>query len=240
MKTLTTSEANRLEQLTKTVRDNLEGAFAVGLALAEIKGAKLYRAEFDSFEDFCRERFSLARAHAYRLIESAEIKMSPVGDKIQNERQARAISAVPESEREAVMQRVVESGPVTAKAIAAAAKETPPAVELDKEGRGIPPSILPLWQRADAAGKEAADMVSKIRGALKAGQAADDLVFGELAISSLLASLDNLYADLKRIRPHAVCHVCHGVRAAKCRACKGRGFVSKFFWDTCVPEEFKK
>ena len=222
------------------VRDNLDGVFAVGLALREIKESKLYRANFDTFEDFCRERFNLARNYAYRLMESAEIKMLPIGNKIQNEAQARAIAAVPETAREEVMARVVSAGPVTANAIAAAAKEIVPAVELDKVGNGIPPSILPLWQRADAAGKEASDVVSKIRTVFKAAQTDDDPIFRELSHSSVLAALDNLYADLKRIRPHAVCHVCNGVRVDKCKACRGRGFVSKFFFDTCVPEEFKK
>lgn len=241
MKTeLTTTETNRLAHLTAVVIGGLDGVFAVGLALREIRDSRLYRLDFETFEDFCRSRFDMDRTYAHRLVDAAEIKMLPIGNKIQNESQARAIAAVPEKEREDVMARVEAAGPVTAKAITAAAKEPVVAVELDKVGKEIPAKVLALWQRADSAGKESSDMISKIRSVLKAGQESDDPIFRELTLSSLQAALSNLYADLKRIRPHAVCYACGGGRSDKCRACKGRGFVSKHFYDICVPEEFKK
>jgi len=54
----------------------------VGQALTRIKSQKLYRAGFDTFEDYCREKWHYGRAHAYRLIGAAEVirYLSPLGD----------------------------------------------------------------------------------------------------------------------------------------------------------------
>ena len=55
--------------------------------------------------------------------------------------------------------------------------------------------------------------------------------------------LRELYRRLARMledsEPWAVCPYCNGLKD-RCRACKGRGFVSKGFWKTCVPEEMKQ
>lgn len=50
----------------------LSAFFDVAYALMEIKQRRLYRGEFASFEDYCRNRWNMRRAHAYRLIGAAE------------------------------------------------------------------------------------------------------------------------------------------------------------------------
>jgi hypothetical protein len=56
------------------------------------------------------ERWNMKRAHAYRLIESAEV-MSPLGDKsaITSERQARELARVEPERRQEVVERAVEA-----------------------------------------------------------------------------------------------------------------------------------
>jgi len=58
---------------------------------------------------FCEKEYGVSRSRAYRLIEAAEVKagiaMSPMGNSVTNERQARALNDVPESEREEVLKR---------------------------------------------------------------------------------------------------------------------------------------
>jgi hypothetical protein len=68
--------------MESTIAANLAAFFQVGFALMEIKRRRLYRAEFRSFEEYCRSRWELNRAHAYRLIGAAEVckSLSPIGD----------------------------------------------------------------------------------------------------------------------------------------------------------------
>jgi len=74
-------------------------------ALAEIKAEKLYTIEYHTFEAYCKERWGWQKAHAYRLIEAANVvKTSPVGDKITTERQAREVAKVEPAKRAQVIE----------------------------------------------------------------------------------------------------------------------------------------
>lgn len=68
---------------------------AVGSALARIRDKRLYRADFDTFEEYCRQKWLYGRAHAYRLMGAAEVinHLSPIGDipLPQNEAQVRPL-----------------------------------------------------------------------------------------------------------------------------------------------------
>ena len=79
---LDAAEERDLGRMESTIAANLAAFFQVGFALMEIKRRRLYRAEFRSFEEYCRSRWELNRAHAYRLIGAAEVckSLSPIGD----------------------------------------------------------------------------------------------------------------------------------------------------------------
>ncbi len=113
------------------------------------------------------------------------------------------------------------------------------AVELDKVGRPIPKKILELWHQSQDECKTALDALSVVRSSLRHAQESKNPCYREVNFSSTISNLDSAYGDLKRIAPHAVCHVCQGLLPDNCPPCKGRGFVSKYFWDICVPSEFK-
>ncbi len=106
---LTPAEAKRYERLKAQFSKWYEDRFAAGDALREIRDSRLYRQEHPTFEVFCEKEYGVSRSRAYRLIEAAEVKagiaMSPMGNSVTNERQARALNDVPESEREEVLKR---------------------------------------------------------------------------------------------------------------------------------------
>ena len=66
---LTTEESARLKELEGVI-DN--GSRSVGEALKEIKDGRLYRAEYRSFEEYCRGRWGFSRQYGYRLIAFAK------------------------------------------------------------------------------------------------------------------------------------------------------------------------
>ena len=75
-------EKSDLERMEGRIEAKLAAFFEVAYALLEIKERKLYRVEFKTFEDYCRARWEINRAHAYRLIGAAEIckTLFPIGD----------------------------------------------------------------------------------------------------------------------------------------------------------------
>lgn len=105
-------------------RQRLEGIIAQGLksfvdvgnALQEMRDRKLYRDTHRTFEDYCREQWGMERAHAYRLIDSAQVveqlEMSPIGDILPaNESQARHLTRLEPEQRAQAWQAAVDSAP---------------------------------------------------------------------------------------------------------------------------------
>jgi hypothetical protein len=76
----------------------------VGNALLEIRERRLYREQFSRFEDYCQDRWNWSRAHAYRLIDAAQVvhNVSPIGDTPKNEAQARELVKLPPEEQREV------------------------------------------------------------------------------------------------------------------------------------------
>ena len=181
--------------------------------------------------------------------------MCTSGSHLTNERQARALKEVPESEREEVLKRAAETGAVTAKSITEAAKEhaatngtakqekpakeeKPPA-RLDRTGYEIPEKILADWDRATETAKRNMSALSDIRVELKHAIDEQDVVYAEVSNTSV-ADLTNAYTTFKLVLPYAVCTTCGGHGRARCSLCKRRGFLSDFAYRMYVPAEVKK
>ena len=82
---LTTEESSRLGQLEETIENTMQSSSkAIGPALKEIRDSRLYRAEYRTFEEYVRVRWSYSKSHAYRLIDfakaTADEGASPNGD----------------------------------------------------------------------------------------------------------------------------------------------------------------
>lgn len=93
-------EEERLAMLERTISEGVAQFVAVGLALAEIKAKRLYRAEFQTFDTYCRERWNMASRTAYQTIQSSQTcKLLEGLPMPENESVARVLSELPENER---------------------------------------------------------------------------------------------------------------------------------------------
>jgi hypothetical protein len=87
----------------------------VGRALLAIRDGRLYRDGHDTFESYCRDRWGMERAHAYRMVQAAEVAeaLSPMGDVPSSERQARELAPLldqPDALRDAWQQANEQTG----------------------------------------------------------------------------------------------------------------------------------
>lgn len=115
------------------------------------------------------------------------------------------------------------------------------ALPKDAKGRPIPPTCLPLWTRRQEV-LALLSAVSEVRTTLKGAQEdRDPLWCGKdqggscVNFSSVLAHLNQVYADIKAALPHRICPVCQGLG---CRHCCGLGLISEYRLGF-VPSEFK-
>ena len=69
--------------------------------LLAIRDGRLYREEWATFEEYCKEKWGMTRRHANRLVESAQVidNLGPIGPKPATESQARPLSKLPPSEQ---------------------------------------------------------------------------------------------------------------------------------------------
>lgn len=126
---LTSTEAIALSDCEERIERGMETFIEVGTALAAIRENRLYRDQYATFEEYCRERWGMTRQHVNRLVVAAEVvnSMEPMGSipAPKSERQARALAAVPPTEREEIWREAVERtvGKPTARTISEVAKE---------------------------------------------------------------------------------------------------------------------
>lgn len=114
--TLNEIERVELAQYEETIQRGIGTFVEVGQALLAIRDQRLYRAEFGTFEDYCRERWGFSDRHARRLIDASStiinIESGPTGSGLPvTEREIRPLTKLePDQQREA-WQRAVETAP---------------------------------------------------------------------------------------------------------------------------------
>lgn len=133
----------RFATLREFISEWWDDRVKVADALCEIHDQKLYLEEYDSFEECCHDVFGMKRAAAYRLMDlsrvqktlTAGVPVSEMWTPKLNETQARVLLPVPISKRSEVYHKAEEKGPVTGRALEAAAREIVPEIfeELDAE-----------------------------------------------------------------------------------------------------------
>lgn len=120
---ITKQEVDALAQHEEVIAKGVKTFVKVGNALAAIRDERLYRAEYGTFEDYCRERWGMSRPRAYQYIDAAST-VSTIVDKGHepplNEAQARPLAKLEPEEQsdaweEAIDKAESEGRDVTAK-----------------------------------------------------------------------------------------------------------------------------
>jgi hypothetical protein len=104
-----------LAELENIIETNRCQFYQIGKALRRIRDEQLYRQLlFNSFEAYVKQRWDMAKSHAYRLIEASKVidNLSPIGDGIlpQNESQTRALAQLKPFDQRNIWREFVESG----------------------------------------------------------------------------------------------------------------------------------
>lgn len=244
MTALTTKEQTELVRLETTIKRGISTFVETGTALQEIRDKKLYRDEYDTFEEYCHGKWNFTYRRAHQLIESASAATNVARKSlppIPTERAAREIARAPKEKQAEAWKKSVESGDTSSEAIRKNVKKlAPPPTErvLPKDERGveIPADLVALWLRRGELGA-LAKQVSEVKCAIEKAQEAHDPLFKAVNFSSVIANLQQAYAELTAGKPQYVCPMCQGTG---CKPCNGMGIMGKFAFDHKVPAEFKQ
>lgn len=113
---LSAVESERLDELCGVVDRGIKTFFEVGMALAEIRDSRLYRASHETFEDFCRDRWDIGKSYAHGQIAAYHVvqNVRNCGQIPTNESQARPLTLFEaDTQRdlwEQVLERSLENG----------------------------------------------------------------------------------------------------------------------------------
>jgi hypothetical protein len=257
-------EKERFTLLDKACKEGRDVFFLVGISLGEIRDNKLYMIEgFKSFADYAEDRGFTRRYCDQLIFGSAAVKTLPpkLRDLVKNDSAARALARIPEKLRPAVV--AAASGDGKKKVTAAEIKKITPSLPTkkkaptmptrkkkqpepepekfyDETGVEIPDECLASWLRAKEGSSEILSPVFELLESMRKKSEIQDIIYTEVDFNGSIAALASMRKDLARVRPYAICHSCNGKTPKDCPTCKGRGFVSKFYWETLVPVEFRK
>ena len=106
---LSGSEKKRLAELEFQIKDAF---YRAGQALKEIRDCRLYRDKYQTFEDYCQDKWEIARNYANKLIAASEVvkNVSTGGSHIpKSERQARPFTSLPPAKQIDAWQEVVNT-----------------------------------------------------------------------------------------------------------------------------------
>jgi hypothetical protein len=70
---LTSQETLRLHELEDVIEEGLESFLKIGLAFAEVRFNRLYRATHDTFESYCRDRWALSLSRCNQIISTVKV-----------------------------------------------------------------------------------------------------------------------------------------------------------------------
>jgi hypothetical protein len=116
-------EQDTLSKLEDVIEKNLSAFYEVGSSLMKIRDGRLYRESHRTFEEYCKERWQIARRTAYQFIDSVKV-IENVRNCAQTEilptreSQTRLLAHLEPKQQREVWQRVVETAPkgkITAK-----------------------------------------------------------------------------------------------------------------------------
>lgn len=123
------TEQESLDRCEAVIARGVQTFIDVGEALAEIRDGKLYRQHYDTWEEYCQDRWGIGGSRARQLIGASSVAReieTVTNVTLSNEGQARAAAKAAPADRPAVLNRAVEIAgdqPLTAKHITQAAQE---------------------------------------------------------------------------------------------------------------------
>jgi len=111
--------AEELERYERIIQERLQAFFEIGIALQTIRDKRLYRLQFENFDDYCALRWEFTRSRAGQLIRSGQVnenlrQLTDGSEKVplpQNESQARILSRYEPGEQLEIWKFALDTAP---------------------------------------------------------------------------------------------------------------------------------
>ena len=239
--TVTVDLRNRFEKCHAQVKQGLSLAKS---ALMEIKEGELWRGGgFYSWKEYCAF-INITEKGAWNLLEAEKVQRELPDVQIPNQATALELRKVAMTQRRQVVSDALEQSggklsPAAVKSAANSLAEPKKSIKLPKDATGIdiPPEIQEFWNRNEEI-DHLLQGVKRARIAVEKAIESGDKLFNGIDRQGVVIKLRGTEDELNCAKSYAVCPSCNGIFFKDCPTCKGRGSLSKFWWDL-QPEEVK-
>ena len=215
-------EKRNLKALEKIIDDGLKGFVAVGTALRQISEEKLYRTKYESFEEYLKERWTLGRSYAYKIMQGSEIaERIPA---ITNEGQAREMAKVPYTDQKEVYDRAKERAEL----------EGRPVIARDIHEAATEPSSMTARDVVDEVWKEencselwdmGVEVVEELKELTRKLAAHPEGCWLQAHADTLDLKIRDIKTLIIHARPEGPCPMCAGGLKQSCEVCRSRGWL---------------
>ena len=128
--------------------------------------------------------------------------------------------------------------PLKARMSPASPVQTPDVVS-DAMGYPVPDKVMDYWSRSFEV-QSVIEMVEDLERVIDLAESSKDVLWHEAVFQTARADLSRVRQNIETAKPYAVCTNCQGQLPETCTLCGGKGFISKFRFDTLVPEEIRE
>jgi len=109
----------------------------------------------------------------------------------------------------------------------------------DAMGYPVPDKVIDFWSRSFEV-QSVLEMVEDLERVIDLAESSKDVLWHEAVFQTAKADLSRVRQNIETAKPYAVCTNCQGQLPESCTLCGGKGFISKFRFDTLVPEEIRE
>ena len=161
---ITDDEEKKLFRLEKIIEKGQKHFLEVGNALLIIRNVKLYKSTFETFAEYCKQRWGYGKSYAYYLIGSAKVSqnLSTMVDTATSERQVRSLTTLKSKRKQRLVwkraKRKAKGGEPTSEDVEEAVRE---ATREENEPETEPVEDTPVlkklkffWEKADSYERE--------------------------------------------------------------------------------------
>ena len=115
---------DELHHCERTIQKGLKSFMEVGHCLMTIRDKRLYRADYSTFESYCRDRWGISRPYAYKLMAGAKVvddlsSEEDISVLPENANQVRKLTPLSKEDRITAWKRVLQESTKTGKPITA-------------------------------------------------------------------------------------------------------------------------
>ena len=186
MEILNIEESHELERCEVVIKQGLNTFIEVGEALFIIRDKRLYRREFNTFEDYCQEKWRLSKPYVNRIIAASQsfTNLAPIGVILPNtESQVRPLTSLePEIQKEVWKEVVKTHGEnITAAKVQSVANDWKPVNQEIKEIKNEPMFAISTPEELLKKAKEVAKERAEVKARLNTGTMSINEAYKEIA-----------------------------------------------------------